>query len=229
MPRLEALEDRTVLSTFLVSNLNDSGTGSLRAEIAAANAHPGADEIDFASGLTGTITLTSGELLITDSVTINGPGASQLSVSGNNSSRVFDMTSGLDVTINDLTITHGFALDQAGGILNQGSNLTLSNDVLSQNVVLGSSTTNGARGGGLIHRLAVRNGLQEAASAGDSQVGSPAAPQLLASPTMGLAHAPSEANSVFGFARWGVRARLTGTTRNPRDDPLPSFPLVHRP
>src|SRR6516165_4332218 len=96
--RLEPLEDRSMPSIFLVTNLNDSGSGSLRAEIAAANAHSGADEIDFAAALTGTITLTSGELLITRSVTINGPGAGQLSVSGNNSSRVFDMTSGLNVT-----------------------------------------------------------------------------------------------------------------------------------
>src|SRR5262249_28492212 len=149
---LEPLEDRTLPSTFLVTNLSDTGNGSLRAEIAAANAHPGGDEIDFAAGLTGVITLTSGELLITDSVTINGPGASLLSVSGNNSSRVFEMTSGLDVTINDLTITHGFALDQGGGILNQGSNLNLSPDVVSQNVVLGSSATTAARGGGVRSR-----------------------------------------------------------------------------
>src|ERR1700682_4522709 len=99
-PRLEALEDRTLPAPFLVSNLNDSGVGSLRAAIAAANAAaPGPNEIDFAAGLHGTITLTSGELLITRSVTINGPGANKLSVSGNNASRVFDMTTGLNVVI----------------------------------------------------------------------------------------------------------------------------------
>src|SRR5207253_2000913 len=116
---------------------------------------------DFAAGLHGTITLTSGELLITRSVTINGPGANKLSVNGNNASRIFDMTAGLNVAINGLTITHGFALGPGfpapavvnglfgGGILNQGSNLTLSADVLSQNVVLGSSAYDGVLGGGL--------------------------------------------------------------------------------
>ena len=44
---LERLEDRVVLSAFTVTNLNDSGPGSLRAEIAAANAHSGANAIDF--------------------------------------------------------------------------------------------------------------------------------------------------------------------------------------
>ena len=94
----------------------------------------------FANGLHGTITLTSGELLITDSVTINGPGANQLSVSGNNASRVFEIAAGLNVTISGLTITDGYAPDQGGGILNDGSNLTLSGDDLSQNVAFESAT-----------------------------------------------------------------------------------------
>src|SRR5581483_8866598 len=53
-PRLgvEALDDRCLPSTFTVTNLLDSGTGSLRAAVAAANASPGADAIDFAT--TGT-------------------------------------------------------------------------------------------------------------------------------------------------------------------------------
>ena len=44
---LEALEDRTVPSTFTVQNLADSGPGSLRQAILAANANPGADVIRF--------------------------------------------------------------------------------------------------------------------------------------------------------------------------------------
>ena len=74
--------------------------------------------------------MTSGELLINANVTINGPGANRLSVSGNNSSRVFEIATGLNVAINGLTITHGSAPDQGGGVLNDGSNLTLSGDVL---------------------------------------------------------------------------------------------------
>jgi hypothetical protein len=151
-PRLEALEDRSLPSTFTVMNLNDSGPGSLRAAIAAANTNPGPDTIDFADGLSGTITLTTGELLITDSVTINGPGAKRLSVSGNDSSRVFDVSgSTTTATMNGLTITHGRAADQAGGILNQGGTLNLTDDVLSHNVVVGS-VSNGGRGGAIRNR-----------------------------------------------------------------------------
>ena len=54
--RIECLEGRTLLSTFTVLNLADSGAGSLRAAVQAAEAHPGADVIQFANGVKGTIT-----------------------------------------------------------------------------------------------------------------------------------------------------------------------------
>ena len=78
----------------------------------AAGSHRGRKQRGYhrvRQGLRGTITLTSGELLVTDSVTINGPGANQLSVSGNNASRVFEIAAGQNVTISGLTITHGSA------------------------------------------------------------------------------------------------------------------------
>src|SRR3954447_24114469 len=87
-PRLEGLEDRTVLSTLTVTNNHDGGAGSLRAAIKAANS---GDTIVFAPSLDGqTITLTSGELAISKSLDIEGPGADKLAVSGNNAVRVFD-------------------------------------------------------------------------------------------------------------------------------------------
>src|SRR5262245_43487063 len=53
----EVLEDRYLPSNFTVLNLLDTGDGSLREAVVAANANPGADEINFA--VTGTIGLTS--------------------------------------------------------------------------------------------------------------------------------------------------------------------------
>lgn len=132
-PRLDYLEDRCLPSNFTVLNLLDSGPNSLRAAVAAANANPGADTIDFAT--TGTITLTSGELDVTDSLTINGPGASALTVSGNHVSRVFGLAGNPAVSIADLTVANGWSgwSSQGGGIYMASGNLTLARVAVSGN------------------------------------------------------------------------------------------------
>ena len=103
LPRLEALEDRVTPSTLTVLNNADSGSGSLRAAIAAA--HSG-DTIVFAHSVHD-IKLTSGQLAVTKSLTIDGPGANQLTISGNDASRVFDVSNGASVTIDGVTIADG--------------------------------------------------------------------------------------------------------------------------
>jgi hypothetical protein len=139
--RLEALEDRCMPSTFTVTNLLDTGAGSLRAAVTAANANPGADVINFAT--TGTITLTSGELDITDSLTINGPGINSLTVSGNNSSRVFGLAGNPTVSIADLTVANGWS-SQGGGITMAGGTLTLDHVTVSGNSAVGAPGVYGA-------------------------------------------------------------------------------------
>ncbi|MGD1871795.1 MAG: DUF4347 domain-containing protein, partial [Mastigocoleus sp.] len=132
-----------ILANFVVNNTNDSGSGSLRQAIEDANANGEADTITFDAALNGqTITLTSGELLITDDINIQGNGADQLSVSGGNTSRVFkiddnDGGNQIDVTIEGLTITDGqtpsdSGNDDGGGLWNR-ENLTLKNAVVSNN------------------------------------------------------------------------------------------------
>ncbi len=82
-------------ATFTVTSLNDSGPGSLRQAVLDANATFGPDTIEFQAGLTGTITLTTGEIQITDALTLNGPGAGVLAISGNNKSRIFNATAAM--------------------------------------------------------------------------------------------------------------------------------------
>jgi HYR domain/Right handed beta helix region len=124
--------------TFTVTNLDDSGPGSLRDAIDQANMSPGADIIDFQDELSGTITLTTGVLLITDDLTINGPGIFSIIVSGNHASRIFRIPAGVTAMISGLTMRDGSApTDNAGGIFSQGT-LTLTNIVLSGNSALGS-------------------------------------------------------------------------------------------
>ena len=153
---VERLEDRTVPSTFTVGNLADNGPGSLRQAIDDANANPGADVIRFASPVGGTLTLTSGQLSITDDLILDGPGTHRLTISGNDASRVFSVSGGAtDVEIRDLTIANGRATDAAvvgpigpvtlgGGLLNTGAHVSLSHVTMDNNQAVGPIAQGGA-------------------------------------------------------------------------------------
>jgi uncharacterized delta-60 repeat protein len=157
---------------YVVTTTAASGPGSLADAIAQVNGDslhviytsptdPTRDEIDFniaglSSSNPGTITLAGSELLVSNSVIINGPGAGSLAVSGNGQSRVFEFTNGANDTLSGLTIEDGDATlgnmvdfggepfplwlqaqhaqaDGGGGILNFGATLTVSGCTLSQN------------------------------------------------------------------------------------------------
>src|SRR5688500_6365411 len=94
-----------MFATLTVTKPNDRGAGSLRQAIAGAASR---DIIPVDTGgafaTPQTIALRPGELLINKSLTINGPGASQVTVSGNNASRVFFILAGNTVTLNGLTV-----------------------------------------------------------------------------------------------------------------------------
>src|ERR1035441_1337105 len=115
-------------ATTTVTTLNDSGHGSLRQAIADA---PPGDTIDFA--ITGTIMLTSGELVITNDLAISGPGATNLTVSGNSASRVFSLTN-VTATISGLTVANGRINGGGAGINCSGGSLLVSNCVVNSNV-----------------------------------------------------------------------------------------------
>lgn len=120
---------------YVVSNLNDSGAGSLRQAILNANAHAGADTITFS--VSGTITLLSGLPVISESLTIDGAGQ-KVKVSGNDHYRVFEINehAGL-VTINNLGIVRGLG-SSGGGIDFWGLELTVNNSTFSGNHASGS-------------------------------------------------------------------------------------------
>ena len=128
-------------SIITVTNTNDNGPGSLRQALAIAN---DGDTID-ATGISGAITLISGELLVNKSVTINGAGADVLAVDGNAAGRVFFITLGETVTLSGFTIRNGHAGNAGGGIDNEdGSTVTITNCTLSGNIAgLGSGIFNG--------------------------------------------------------------------------------------
>src|SRR5688572_19230646 len=128
---LFALTFPSALRASLVLNTNDSGPGSLRDLIAIA---PAGDTITFDPSLSGqTITLTNGQITITNDVTLDASALSGgITVSGNNTSRVFDVSSNSITTFSSLRVTQGRATSadpsgrSGGGIFNAGT-LTLTN------------------------------------------------------------------------------------------------------
>jgi len=121
------------LATFTVTNTADSGAGSLREAIGFANAAGGADIVDFAGGVTGTITLTSGELAVTDDLTINGPGATTLTISGNDASRILNVFGASAFTLRDLTLRDGNANDGGAIVLNDIPSALIEDSVITSN------------------------------------------------------------------------------------------------
>ncbi len=132
-----------------VTNTNDSGPGSLRNAIAAT---PAGGLVNFSlAGCPCSIVLTTGELIITKNLTLVGPGADQLAISGNNSTRVFNIKGPghpfglIAVTIEGLAIRNGNAgpnpLTPAynnfgGGIVSSNANLTIRRSVIADNFAL---------------------------------------------------------------------------------------------
>ncbi len=169
-PVLVGLEDRATPATFTVVNTDDSGPGSLRAAIASANATPGADDIDFAPGLTGqTITLTAFDpgligvgafgpsaFVVTSPITIRGSGQTLSRDTGGAAFRLFNVTGTGSLTLDSLTLANGLARGGSGGsgaagmggaVFNQGT-LVVTNSLLSSNQAVGGDGLAGGQNGG---------------------------------------------------------------------------------
>ncbi|CAN5448328.1 hypothetical protein BH11PLA2_BH11PLA2_40180 [soil metagenome] len=168
----------SIPNTYTVTNLADSGAGSLRQAILRANANINtADTIVFQNGLSGTITLTTGQLLISDPLTINGPGADLVTISGGGATRHFALngTGVIDVTMRGLKLSGGNgSTGAATNVFADGGSITSTDENLTlENMVLTSNSSSGANDGGAITltssgNLIIRNSTLSGNVAGSS-------------------------------------------------------------
>jgi hypothetical protein len=137
-----------------VKNNHDSGAGSLRAAVAAAS---NGDTVSIPAKV-GTITLTSGEIDASKTsgshLTITGAGPTKTTVSGNDASRIFLISTGA-VKIENMTLTKGHvtaanSADGGGAIYDDGdAPLGLRHVVVTRNTVTGGGGS--AQGGGGVY------------------------------------------------------------------------------
>jgi hypothetical protein len=173
--RFEPLEDRRVLTTFTVTNLNDAtvtgpgnAPGTLRQAIYDANVSSDADIINFAPGLSGDLRLSIAAdsatnlsaLLVTSPITIQG-NAAGITIKRDVTApemRFFRITLGGDLTLNSINLTGGITRGTngasgqdggsafAGAIYNQG-NLQIISSTLYNNTAIGGSAGSGGNSG----------------------------------------------------------------------------------
>lgn len=131
-----ALAPMAHAATYTVTNLNDSGAGSLRDVISTANGTSADDTINFS--VSGTIELSSTlPAIVTTSMggklTIDGAGQS-IAISGDNSVRVMFVNSDANLTLQNLSIMKGLCgiSCNGGGVFSNGT-LTISNSTFSVN------------------------------------------------------------------------------------------------
>ena len=128
--------------TTVADAVANDGELSLREAVAQANSMPGADTIQFASGLEGkTLVLTRGELVLRRDVTIDGDQNDDgvaVTLSGGDTQRILSTSGGgTDVTLNDLTLTHGYANGNGGAVLAEGRKLLLDGCVVTKSELYG--------------------------------------------------------------------------------------------
>jgi hypothetical protein len=133
---------------FPVTETADSGEGSLRAAIEAANANAGPDSIPISA--TGTIDLESVLPVISDDVEISGPGQAALTVRRDAPAdfRIFE-SGPVALTLSGMTVANGRS-NEGAGILGQGPLMLTEVTVTGNEAVASGGVEANALGGGIL-------------------------------------------------------------------------------
>ena len=188
-------------ATNTVTSFADHGAGSLRQAVAESAA---GDSIVF--GVTGTIALTSGELVVDKDLAIIGPGTSALFINGGG----FQVYSGVHFTVKHLTVTNCWR-DNGAAICNQGGQLLVQDCVFARNTA--SASAAGSNGcGGAVFNAGTAN-ITSSTFVGNSAIGAAGSDAQSVGPTVGGAGAPAVAALFTIWALWSWAPARSWATR----------------
>lgn len=205
-------------ATYTVSKTEDTSDlvcdvdCSLREAIIAANGSAENDTIVFSALFNAPQTITLGglDLQITNngSLTITGPGAELLTVSGNNQSRVFTATAGANATISGVRITGGNGAStvtsgRGGGVYNNASTLTLNFVSIEGNTA--------ANGGGLNNAGTATLNLNNSIVSGNTATGAGGGMQNFSGNTMNISNTLISGNTCNSTSTGGGAMQANGT------------------
>ncbi|MBA2435984.1 MAG: right-handed parallel beta-helix repeat-containing protein [Chthoniobacterales bacterium] len=205
-------------ATFTVTNTNDSGAGSLRQAVVDSNAAAGSDTIVFNSLFDTPQTITLASVITInpatgDSLTITGPGADLLTVSGNNAVRIFAVDSGDTATISGMTLTQGTTVGAgaAGSAIDNDGNLTVTSSTFSSN----TAGWGGAIANGLSLTVAGCTFTDNTATSGSSTaLGGGAIYSNATAATVSISNSTFTGNDEIGGSGGGGAIRNRGGTMN---------------
>jgi hypothetical protein len=151
-PRLWVLEERALLSTLTVTSSADSATDNHTLRYAVLHAQSG-DTIQLTAAIKDTIVLTLGELVVNHNVIIESVPARTPTISGDGISRVFEISAGANVTLENVNIIDGNGVadnasgsagfnGEGGAILNLGSLTVIGSTVSGSSTFVGGGVSN---------------------------------------------------------------------------------------
>jgi len=163
-------------ATFTVTNLNDSGDGSLRKAIEDANMDVTPDVVDvieFDVSLSGSIptdavapdNIYTGQIEITDDLIINGPGSEVITIDAQEVDRIFIIDSAdddIEVTIRGLTLENGFITNDNGAAILNTETLSIYECTFESNESFLPLVLLGEGGGGAIFNMGTINEISDA-------------------------------------------------------------------
>jgi titin len=215
-------------TTFTVTTTADNGNnvtptaGSLRAAIVAANLDNTATsgsphQINFQAGLSGTITLAGTLPALNKHISINGPGAGVLAVSGANTYRIFIANAPFTIAIKGLTIENGFVTSGAsGGGIASNAQLTVTDCYFDHNHAAFDGgaihTYDGTGATATIQRCTFTDNSVEPGGNGAAVCNGTFTTNFTNSVTMTLTNCTFVGNHAVGSGAWGGALANSGTT-----------------